>query len=303
MKDFAYKLLCVLVLLCLVVAGCCARKAQSRAGKDWGRCADRPCFAGLRRGWAVKPGEDLWWALRAKEFAASVPGGRAQPVILQIVSTYDGGRTQFGFGQPVGYSGSTKDMIFGRGRVDLARALATYREAGVKAILQVEPGSADVAACLAVAHAALGKSACVIGYGVDCEWIDARAHKDGRAVTDAEAKAWLSSVLAWSPSATLFLKHWQVSHMPPSYRHERLWFLNDSQKFRNLPALLRDFAAWGSYFKGQTVGFQYGYPSDRNWWRRMKQPTVELTAAVLEKIPDAGFVFWVDFTAEQVTFR
>jgi hypothetical protein len=273
-----------------------------------------PIFAGLRRsslGFKEKNADDAWWVDRTKEFAASLRGPRQEdppvvPLIIQIVSIYlDEGNTRFEFEKPEEYKGATEGMTFGAGEVDHERALAAYDKAGVKAILQVEPGRADVASCLEIMNLRFGRHRCVAGYGVDAEWYRTAESEDktGLPVKDADAEAWVKKVLAFDPKATLFLKHWDPSHMPAKFRHPNLWFLSDSQKFKDLREMLDDFTSWGAAFKDQAVGYQFGYPADRKWWEKMAQPPEEIGRAVLKEIPRTRFLFWVDFTAGKVEFR
>src|SRR5436190_8356778 len=135
--------------------------------------APAPLFVGLRRssyGLRKFNTNDLWWADRAKQFASNFPG--SQPLILHILSNYqDDGTTQIEFKKPETYHGSTTNMSFlPRGKLNHERALTTYDQQGVKAILQFEPGSADVGDCFELAHAAFGHHPCVIGLAIDGEW-------------------------------------------------------------------------------------------------------------------------------------
>src|SRR5580765_5727672 len=64
--------------------------------------APTPSYVGLRRssyGLRKLNTEDVWWADRAKQFAAHFPG--SQPLILHILSNYqDDGTTQIEFKKP-----------------------------------------------------------------------------------------------------------------------------------------------------------------------------------------------------------
>ncbi len=270
-------------------------------------CQEEPLFVGLRRseyGFKEKRQDDAWWAARSREFARRVSGRRkATPVVIQIVSIYiDNGTTRFGFERPANYKGSTKKMEFRPGRVDHHRALSIYEKMGVKAIIQIEPGNADVAACLEVAQAALGRSRSIIGFGVDAEWHfkkDYRAHA-GRPITDAAAEKWVDKVVTFDPDYTLFLKHWRPDHMPPRFRHARLWFLSDSQRFDARHQFIYDFKTWADAFRGGYVGYQFGYESDRRWWGKLENPPIDISHEILKKIPNTRYLFWVDFTADEI---
>src|SRR3954453_10632752 len=99
----------------------------------------KPLYVGLRRssyGLRRQNTNDIWWAQRAKTYAAQFPG--AQPTILHILSNYqDDGTTQIEFKKPEAYEGPVDNMSFlPRGKLKHERALSTYDSEGVKAILQ-----------------------------------------------------------------------------------------------------------------------------------------------------------------------
>ena len=122
--------------------------------------------------------------------------------------------------------------------------------------------------CLQLMHHQFGRHSCVIGLGMDAEWYNTREspRKEGRPITDAEAKKWLEATLALNRKYTLFLKHFAIEHMPPTYRHPQLWFLDDSQQFRSADGMMTDFKDWGGHFKDSTTGYQFGYEDDQRWW-------------------------------------
>ncbi len=266
-----------------------------------------PLRVGLRRssyGLPLRNGDDTWWIARAVAFAAAFP--RAEPAIIEIVSNYQAdGSTRLEFPRPPSYSGPTAHMRFGKPLDrDHERSLQAYDAAGVRVLLQVEPGDADVSHCLEVVHAAFGGHPCVIGYGVDLEWYRQRGSpaRWGRPAGDAHARQWMDTVAGFGPDRTLFLKHWRPEYLPGQFRHPRLWFLSDSQRFRGDQALLADFGRWHQNAGASVTGYQIGYESDRHWWSRWPETPFSLGSAVLRAAPSCGFLFWVDFTADQVAF-
>jgi hypothetical protein len=271
-----------------------------------GRQAATPLHVGLRRssyGLRGKNADHAWWAAQAKKFAARFPG--AVPTIIEIVSTYqDDDSTQFEFARPGDVAQTAKGMQFTRGRLDHEKALAEYDRQGVQAIVQVEPGSADMVRCLQIIHRKFAKHSCVVGLGLDAEWFFTKQSpkKEGRPISDAEAKAWLEATLAMNPKYTLFLKHFSSKHLPPTYRHPRLWFLDDSQEFQSTDECLADFKDWARHCPGTTTGYQFGYKADRAWWSKIENPPVDLGRRIQTSIPSAGYLFWVDFTADRVKF-
>jgi hypothetical protein len=133
--------------------------------------AQPAAYVGLRRssyGGKAHNADDAWWAARAKEYAANFPG--AKPCIIEIVGNYQGVSTDLGFSKPATYTGPTEDMRFRPGGIDHERALSLYDKEGVCAVIQFEPGDADVAQCIEAAHQAFGQHPCIIDYGIDGEW-------------------------------------------------------------------------------------------------------------------------------------
>lgn len=287
-------------------AGTAPAAAKTAPSPATGPAKEPSLYVGLRRssyGLPARKADDAWWVQRAKEFAARFPG--AQPAIVEIVSTYQNdGSTQFEFARPAGDSGAIEHISFRPGAADHERALSLYDREGVKAILQIESGRADVARCLEIARSAFAAHPCVAGFGVDVEWhfYKETPGKAGRAVTDDEARAWTERVLSFDPRYTLFLKHWDARYMPPAYRSAGLWFLSDSQQFDELDGMMTDFSAWSRKLAGATVGFQFGYPKDDKWWSRLASPPTDIGRRVRADIPACRFLFWVDFTADKVTF-
>jgi hypothetical protein len=264
-------------------------------------------FVGLRRssyGLRKQNGDDAWWLSRAKTFATNFPG--AQPLILQIVSNYqDDGTTEIEFKRPESYLGSTTNMTFRRGsKLNHEQALSAYDAQGLKAILQFEPGSADVAACFDLAHQAFGRHACVIGLAIDAEWFRTKESTDqtGLPIPDDDAQRWMEQVLRFNPAWVLVLKHFEAKHLPSKYRHPNLWFLTDSQEFASQAEWMTDMREWASSFKGAPLGAQFGYPKDQKWWSKVPSPPVDLGRELVKGLPEYRMILWVDFTANRVKF-
>jgi hypothetical protein len=106
-------------------------------------------------------------------------------------------------------------------------------------------------------------------------------------------------VQAHDPSYTLFLKHWLPEKMPPS-RREGILFVDDSMELPDLDSLVEEFAVWGETFAPAPVAFQYGYDEDRSWWSRLADPPGDIGRALLDAVPNARGLFWVDFTVLEV---
>ena len=279
-----------------------------------GDAANSVYYAGLRRSSysMEKKRPELcsnhgWWAEKAKQFAKSlsVPKCSFRPVIIEIVCIYLDGTCEMEFKRPPGV-GKVKgiESFNPDASIDHEAALSAYDKAGVAAIIQIEPGSADVERCLEIVNATFGRHPCVIGFGVDAEWFNARGskHNAGLPITDDNAKRWMDKVLSFNPKYTLFLKHWDMAHMPPKYRHPNLYFVSDSMDFKSQKQLMEDFRSWGEFFGKSKVGYQFGYKKDAKWWKKLSNPSLDISAEILKEIGNARYLFWVDFTADQVCF-
>jgi len=266
-----------------------------------------PLFVGLRRssyGLRRENADDAFWIIRAKSFAGQFSGSQA--TILEIVSNYqDDGSTEIEFGKPPSYRGSTTAMNFKRGnKLDHERALSAYDRVSIKTIVQFEPGDADVGACFELAHNAFAQHPCVIGLGIDAEWLRTKQSKDqtGLPISDADAQQWMEQVLRFNTNWILVLKHFEPNHLPQHYRHPNLWFLTDSQEFASQADWMTNMREWATAFKNSPLGSQYGYPKDQKWWSKNPFPPIDLGAALEKGLPQFRMLLWVDFSANKVKF-
>jgi hypothetical protein len=170
---------------------------------------------------------------------------------------------------------------------------------GIKVWLQVEPSGCDISTLIDLVMKQYGTHPSVVGFGVDVEWYLNRSYKNGKSVTDAKALEWVTKVQTYNPSYQVFLKHWLKDRMPPTYRRG-LVFIDDSQDFRSLDAMLTEFSAWGAAFAPSPVGFQFGYASDRTWWSRLPDPPRDIGNAILARVANTSDLYWVDFTAYSI---
>jgi len=172
---------------------------------------------------------------------------------------------------------------------------------GVKVFLQVEPANADIGTLIDLVLDRYGHHSCVIGFGVDAEWYREADHPDwGAHVPDDSAAAWETQVKTHHPAYRLFLKHWDRSWMPPTYRGDIL-FISDSQGFPDMPAMVDEFADyWADHFKPNPVAFQIGYAWDKPWWQYLGTPPKTLGQAIADRVEQTCGIFWVDFTLRDV---
>jgi hypothetical protein len=177
--------------------------------------------------------------------------------------------------------------------------LTEFDKRGIRVWLQVEPGAASMTDLVDVVLNRYKHHTCIVGFGVDVEWLDTQSSPGGRRPTDQEASTWEAKVRSHDSSYTLFLKHYSSNRMPPSYRGNIL-FVDDSQQFPNFTSCINEFEAWGSTFAPNKVAFQFGYPDDRPWWSTLANPPITIGNALLANIPNIAGVFWVDFTISEV---
>jgi hypothetical protein len=176
-----------------------------------------------------------------------------------------------------------------------AAPLDLFDQLGVQIWLQVEPGMAPVEDLI---HAMLNQykqHPCVIGVGVDVEWYQSYEAPEGKPVSDEEARNWVAAARSHGDQYRVFLKHWDSDWMPPTER-DGLVFIDDSQIFESLDQMITEFKKWGEYFAPSPVGFQFGYPSDKHWWKELDDPAKEIGGRILEVVPNTEGLYWVDFT-------
>ena len=178
--------------------------------------------------------------------------------------------------------------------------LKAFDQNGVKVWLQVEPSDADIPTLIQLVMDRYAHHPCVIGFGIDVEWHHyGEGNKEGSPVTDQEAQEWSEKVRLYNESYMLFLKHWLISKMPPTYR-EGIMFLDDSQQFNSMNQMVTEFEQWGKAFYPAPVGFQYGYSADRFWWSPLADPPRDIGNDILSRIPNTSDLFWVDFTMREI---
>lgn len=233
-----------------------------------------------------------YWAGVGRQMASRFPG--SIPGTVWIV-----GRLK-GQGCELSFPGRSHDPLIQFTETDQnEETLTLFDREGFETWLQIEPGNAPVEELIHLMLRRYGHHPSVIGVGVDVEWYRSVDEPEGQAVTDAEAAAWLAAARSHKPGYRLFLKHWEQAKMPPRLR-EGITFIDDSQILPSLDAMVDEFAGWARAFAPAPVGFQFGYESDRPWWRKLKDPAAEIGRRILEKAPNTAGLYWVDFTALEV---
>jgi hypothetical protein len=178
--------------------------------------------------------------------------------------------------------------------------LTAFDEAGISVFLQVEPANADMITLIDLVLGRYEHHPCVIGFGVDVEWYrEADSPGRGVKVDDTTAQEWEARVKSHNPEYRLFLKHWDSSWMPPTYRGGII-FVDDGQQLRDLNAMVDEFVnVWANHFYPNVVFFQVGYPSDRPWWGQLTNPPKTIGDALQARTRQDCGIFWVDFTLRE----
>jgi hypothetical protein len=233
-----------------------------------------------------------YWARVGQEMAARFPG--ATPEAIWIVGRLDGEGCRLCF--PVA---SGDPLILGSAEDGSEAALSLFDELGFRVWLQVEPAFAPVEKLIHLVLERYGRHRSVVGVGVDVEWYRSTDPDAGQAVTDAEATAWLAAARSHDPRYRLFLKHWLTEKLPPTVR-EGLLFVDDSQIFPSMEAMVQEFGRWARSFAPSPVAFQYGYLSDRPWWSTLDDPPGAIGSRILRAAPNTEALFWVDFSVLEV---
>jgi hypothetical protein len=237
------------------------------------------------------PGPE-YWARTGRDMAARFPN--AQPEAIWIVGRLH--RNGVGFSFPVP---PDDPLIVGTDTDENEAALTLFDTQGFRVWLQIEPGFASVEKQIHLMLERYAHHRCVQGVGVDVEWNKSTNPDGGEPVSDDEAAAWLKAARRYNPNYRLFLKHFKADVMPPTVR-DGLVFVDDSQIFRSLDAMVEEFAKWGRRFAPAPVSFQFGYPADRPWWSKLKDPPAEIGRRILAAVPNTEALIWVDFTVLEV---
>jgi len=239
-----------------------------------------------------------WWVSSINSMASRFPGSVGEQVAVVVEVSGGGGRGNCWAHFPQPASGPWPNVNWDD--VDLFEpSFDAFDQAGIKVWLQVEPARCDVPMLIELLMQQYGHHQSVIGFGVDVEWYRKDLERYGKAVTDAEANAWVTQTRTHNANYLVFLKHWLTEKMPPTAR-TGLVFIDDSQGHGSLNAMVTEFSNWGRTFAPSPVGFQYGYQSDKTWWSSLSDPPRTIGNALLAAIPNTRDLVWVDFTAYDI---
>lgn len=186
-----------------------------------------------------------------------------------------------------------------------------FDQHGIKVYLQVEPGFSDVDTLMDLIMQQYGDHACVAGYGVDVEWYYGITDDSGLPVTDVLAEKWDTHLKELNPEYRLFLKHYNIRYLPPTYRSDIL-FVDDSQGFGSMIGdvlgiydenvddvlgFVPEFKRFADAFPENEVLYQIGYCPDATWYNTLADPVVRSLGLRLAEVTKQNCgIIWVDFS-------
>ena len=174
---------------------------------------------------------------------------------------------------------------------------------GIKVLLQVEPGFADVRTLIDLVLNHYGSHPCVAGFGVDAEWYrNFITGRPGTHITDMDAAVWEAEIKSFNQSYRLFIKHYDKSYLCPTYRGDFI-FVDDSQQFAGINEFIADMSDFAAQFYPNPVLYQIGYENDKSWWRKYDNPAVALGKRLADQTRQACGIIWVDFTLRELLSR
>ncbi len=244
-----------------------------------------------------------YWIAAAQGMAAKFPG--SQP----------GGIYTIGFIQNMGTEmpAELKTDLNGMSSVTFSAAgqqanpevmLNAFDAAGLKIILAVEPGNANINQLATKLLNKYKHHPSVVGFGIDNEWF--KTEKGNVKMTAAEATTFRDAIESVNPAYKTIIKHFDSTMLPKGI--PRVIYLTDTCNFSSLNAAVTDYVAWANTFAGSQVGYQFGYdlfevgsPDDQLWWGPLGTngtPAKVITDKIMTARPstDIYSVYWADFT-------
>jgi len=266
---------------------------------DPGGSGGKVAYAGARSSsYGISPfPSPCGWGKAMSTYAGYHPG--STPAGVWIVGNLSGSGVSLQFPHP-GDGRNYGSRIKFAGSDKHERFLDYFDEQGIKVWLQVEPGFADMPTLIDLVINRYKHHPSVLGFGVDVEWFNPRGADLNDPVTDALAQRWETRLKTHGTKYTLFLKHFDQSSMPPTYRGE-IVFVDDSQYFDTTEGFLAEMKAWADRYYPNTVLYQIGYAPDKKWWNKEAKPIPKTMATKLATVTRQDFgVAWVDFTLRDV---
>jgi hypothetical protein len=289
-------------LLAFAVIPALAGERSAKSGETSIAAESRVRFAGARSSsYGIRPfpsGEG--WVKALKTMGDYFPG--STPVGIWIVGRLHGASTGISLEFPRPTDGKDYGPLVNFSDFDKHEPyLNQFDKDGIKVFLQIEPGFGDVGNCIDLVLKQYQRHPSVIGFGVDVEWFqNARNGRSNAIATDAVVKAWDAKVKSFNMKYRLFVKHFRIDNLPPTYRGDVV-FVDDSQQVSSLESFLAEYKDFADFFYPNTVMYQIGYRSDRVWWDTLAIPIPKTLGEKLaaQTRQDCGIV-WVDFTLRDV---
>jgi hypothetical protein len=239
--------------------------------------------------------DPAYWVSVAQRMQAKFPGSSpgAQYVVGYIETPET--NTYMPFPAPSGYV-NMPNVDFGPTGIE-EQMLTAFDAAGMKIILQVEPGNANVPKLATMILNKFKNHPCVVGFGVDVEWLRwVGTNGMGSQTNDVEIQTWLDAVHAINPNYKLLVKHWDPAWLGSGHV-SGVTYVTDSLDHGSYSAAITDYVAWANHFSGSEIGYQIGYEEDMNWWLPMNDPATSIMTDIKTRVPTANIysVYWVDF--------
>ena len=238
------------------------------------------------------PNTKEYWYNAAEQMNSYFENGR--PEFIWIVGNL---RSQ---GCNLGFPAESDHPLIFSGETDLyEETFALFSKMGVRVWLSFEPGHAPVDELLHLILKQYSHHECIVGIGIDVEWNDCTEGSKGTPVTDEQALRWIDIAQQYNPDYQFMFRHWLAEVMPPNVR-ENVKFVSNSQMFPSLTRMVNEFKRWGDTFYPAPIGFQFGYPNDKEWWGKYENAPKTIADSLFAAIPNLNGLYWVDFSTHEV---
>jgi hypothetical protein len=242
----------------------------------------------------------------AQSESAKYPGSK--PGGIYVLGGIGTSETNMPFSRPPG-SANIANVVYdtsGGWGPDPVPFLNAFDAAGMKVILQVEPGMADISQLATMILNNFKNHPCVDGFGVDVEWWNSSGNSNDNPIPASVVNSLVSAVHAVNPAYKVVIKHYDSSVLPGGIAG--VTYLIDGCGYSNFSEAVSDYVNWAQTFSGSNtdIGYQMLYvaiggdclPNDRNWWGSLNNPQVQLINAVYANVPSANIycAYIVDFS-------
>src|SRR5262245_35242851 len=165
--------------------------------------------AGLRASnYGISPfPSPTWWVSSIQSMASRFPQSTGEQVAVVVEVSGGGGRNDCWAHFPDPSPGTAKPSVVFDDADLFEPTFTAFDQMGIKVWVQVEPARCDVPMLIDLVMQQYGHHPSVIGFGVDVEWYRKDLSRYGKAVTDAEAQAWVARTQTHNSGYQVFLKH------------------------------------------------------------------------------------------------